>query len=343
MAYAGMSHIILCLLVYCNNYKKHMIHLDPREASALQELILGVTASPVAAPDDFIAQAREAARDVPERLRTAIERFGEHGSPTGFLLISGIPVDDSSIPPTPPSNASHAGSRTDLARIQAILNQTVGEMIAYEAEGGGKLFQDMAPNSALSKTQTSLGSDVALEIHTEQAFSELRPDVLSLACLRGDAMAKTYTLHVRQILDHVTEREAALLRLPLWTIGVDASFVMSGLLNGNSDMRGPMPILEGSDEDPTLVFDQDLMRSVDDAGEELRAKLVSLYYEHRHEHVLSPGDIMFVDNRRAVHGRSAFRPKFDGSDRFIVRSFVVHDYARSEHARIGRTVQASFS
>lgn len=129
----------------------------------------------------------------------------------------------------------------------------VGEMIAYEAEGGGKLFQDMAPNSALSKTQTSLGSDVALEIHTEQAFSELRPDVLSLACLRGDAMAKTYTLHVRQILDHVTEREAALLRLPLWTIGVDASFVMSGLLNGNSDMRGPMPILEGSEERGNLM------------------------------------------------------------------------------------------
>ena len=33
------------------------------------------------------------------------------------------------------------------------------------------------------------GSGVELELHTEQAFSKLRPDVLSLACLRGNPKA----------------------------------------------------------------------------------------------------------------------------------------------------------
>ena len=161
--------------------------------------------------------------------------------------------------------------------------------------------------------------------------------------MRGDAGAKTYTLHVRQILAHSTSREIALLCRPLWTIGVDASFRMSGRMTANEERRGPVPIILDDGDDLALTFDQDLMRGVCPEAEALRQKIVEIYETHRHEHVLSPGDILWVDNRRAVHGRSAFRPKFDGSDRFIVRSFVAYDYASSAHARVGRTVQAAFS
>ena len=63
-------------------------------------------------------------------------------------------------------------------------------MVSYEAEGNGRLFQDMVPNKELALSQTSLGSKKELELHTEQAFSEMRPDYLSLACLKGDIYAK---------------------------------------------------------------------------------------------------------------------------------------------------------
>ena len=278
-------------------------------------------------------------------LRSLLERFRDHGSPTGSVLInlvsSGCVDLLSDVPPTPPSNAERVGERTAMAAYQAAINRAIGEMVAYEAEGGGALFQDMVPCLELSCSQTSLGSSVPLEIHTEQAFSDLRPDFLSLACLRGDPDAKTYTLHVRQILDCMDEREASLLREPLWTVGVDASFVASGLVSGA--VRGPVPIVSGPEDDPTLVFDQDLMRGVTAEAEALRRKVVDVYHARRHEHVLGPGDVMIVDNRRAVHGRSSFSPRFDGTDRFIVRSFVVRDLSASEHAREGRTVMASFS
>lgn len=268
------------------------------------------------------------------RLLAELERFRDRGSDTGFLLIAGA------FQPPPGS-----GPREEaLARLAAAaVNAVLGDMIAYEAEGGGSLFQVVTPSRELADTQTSLGSGVALEIHTEQAFTPkaLRPDVICLACIRGDPEAKTYTLHVRQILERVTPDEAAMLRRPLWTIGVDASFVSSGGVL--SERRGPTPILEGPDHDPTLTFDQDLMRGVDAASEALRAKIVSIYEACRHELALSPGEILLVDNNRAVHGRSSFRPRFDGSDRLIVRSFVVFDLAASSHARVGRTVQARFS
>lgn len=48
--------------------------------------------------------------------------------------------------------------------------------MAYEAEGNGNLIQDMVPNPKLAMTQQSQGSKVELEAHTEQCFSDHKPD-----------------------------------------------------------------------------------------------------------------------------------------------------------------------
>jgi len=138
----------------------------------------------------------------------------------------------------------------------------MGEMIAYEAEGYGRLFQDVVPTQCMEKEQTSLGSNAELEIHTEQAFSDLKPDILSLACLRGDPAALTYILPVKTILENLNWEESALLRQPLWKTGVDLSFKLNGHEFKQGDVRGPMPILSGDLTRPTLVFDQDLMRGI---------------------------------------------------------------------------------
>ena len=34
---------------------------------------------------------------------------------------------------------------------------------------------------------------------------------------------------------------------------------------------------------------------------------------------LQPGDIAFIDNYRAVHGRESFRARYDGTDRWLKR------------------------
>lgn len=301
------------------------LYLTPQETSTLAHLASHtyVSASPSSDPERFITQINSVKDTIPQRLIDVLKFFVLHGSPTGFLVISGLPVvDDEILPKTPIANNKHIGETTMLARIQALFNQVMGDMVAYEAEGFGMLFQDMVPNIELSKTQTSLGSDVELEIHTEQAFSKLRPDVLSLACLRGDSGAQTYILHVQQILDHLSLEKQRQLREPLWRIGVDASFQAGGHIFLDGIMRGPIPILTGPDNDPTLVFDQDLMVGITDEAEKIRKEIVDIYHCRRHAHTLSPGEIVLVDNHRAVHGRSSFHPKFDGSDRFIIRSFV---------------------
>ena len=308
---------------------------------------LAATLSPDLAaedPDAFCIEAAIRAARLSPRVRRRLAEFSRRGTREGYLLVRGLPHDPV-LPPTPPDNSRHLGERTLAARGQAILNHGLGEMVAYEAEGGGRLFQDMVPSRRAAATQTSLGSRVELELHTEQAFSLLRPDCVSLVCLRGAREAATYVLGANTLVAALGPRERELLREPLWTTQVDESFQGAAGEFIEGQLRGPFPILEGAEEDPFLRFDQDLDWGISREAEELRKKIIALYPRLRRAHTLSPGELLLVDNRRVVHGRSPFTARFDGSDRFIVRSFVVRDLARSRYARPGngRAIAAAHS
>ena len=322
----------------------NMVALESRDISVLKQLEKGITAIASDKPELFCRQAKFAAAQLPIPITLRLMEFALRGSPTGFLLFQNIPIDNTT-PKTPPENTYFLGEKTPLSKIQGILISAMGNMIAYEAEGYGRLFQDVVPMQHMAKNQTSLGSDIELEIHTEQAFSKLRPDILSLACVRGDEKAYTYILPVKSVIDNLTPFEIQRLREPLWITGVDLSFKLHGKPFLEGDLRGPMPILHGSVEDPELIFDQDLMMGTTPEADDLVKKIIDIYYQHRIAHCLQPGEIIFVDNRRAVHGRSSFSPKYDGYDRFLVRCFATLDYEKSAYARIdgGRTVAAIYS
>jgi L-asparagine oxygenase len=180
---------------------------------------------------------------------------------------------------------------------------------------------------------------VELEIHTEQAFSELRPDTISLACLRGDSNAYTYLLPVERVIENVSDEDIETLQKPLWKIGVDLSFRSSI----DDTVRGPIPILYKEEKGWRFVFDQDLMIGTTPEATRLIQTIVDIYYAHRTSLCLEPGDILVIDNNRVVHGRSAFTPKFNGYDRFLVRCFGVNDLSKSEHARSGHMILAKYS
>jgi hypothetical protein len=186
---------------------------------------------------------------------------------------------------------------------------------------------------------------VELEIHTEQAFSKLRPDILSLSCLRGDPNAFTHIFPVQFIIDNMDERELGLLRQPLWITSVDMSFKLNNYDFIDGDVRGPFPILYGNEDDPKLLFDQDLMTGINEQANVLLTKIVDIYYATKLKHNLKPGEIIFIDNHRAVHGRSSFSPKYNGRDRFLIRCFISFHYEKFQYARIEgtRTYAAIYS
>ena len=294
-------------------------------------------------PESFCQKSRECSLKIPKRILDHFSQIYENG----FILFRNFPIEY--LGETPEKNTEHLGEKTQLAKIQGILLHVLGEMIAFEAEGDGHLFQDVVPVKKMESLQTSIGSNIELEIHTEQAFSELRPDFLSLACIRGDPTAFTYILPVSRIIDNIVENdkdsENSILWQPLWKTGVDLSFKLLGQEFLEGDIRGPLAILNGTPEKPQLIFDQDLMTGITDEAQSKIEEIINIYYECRIAHCLQPGEILIIDNRKVVHGRSAFSPKYDGNDRFIIRAFgyTIKKYSKSRYARKDRMILAKYS
>jgi hypothetical protein len=338
-----------------NEENAHIIEVTIEEKTILIDLAFKINASPSENPELFCIQSKECSHNVPQRIKNVLNEFAENGTKTGFLLFKNITFDDIeryssfpisiTLPKTPENNNNKIGETTLLARIQSILINVISEMISYEAEGYGRLFQDIIPIKKMEKQQTSVSSNTELEIHTEQAFSKLRPDILSLACIRGDPLAQTYILPVEYILQNLNEEEKEVIRLPLWKTGVDLSFKLNNAEFIEGNIRGPFPIIFGDKERPRLVFDQDLMFGTNEKSNILIKKIIEIYYQHRNKHNLQNGEIIFINNMRAVHGRSQFYPKYDGNDRFLIRCFAVYDYNFSRYARINncRMVSSIYS
>jgi L-asparagine oxygenase len=320
------------------------VALEPQERATLQRLAESMQGAPGKRPEEFCAEAALLTAELPLTVRAALAAFARYGTAEGITVIRGLPIEET-LPPTPSDNSMHIGETTLTAKAQAVLNHGLGEMVAYEAEGAGRLFQDMVPSRAAIRTQTSLSSGVELELHTEQAFSPLKPRWVSLACLRGAEDAETFVLSARRLLEAFGPLEREMLREPLWTTSVDESFRVGGDGFIAGALRGPFPIIEGDEADPFIRFDQDLDWGISREAEALRHKIIDLYPELRTSHILKEGELLMIDNLRAVHGRSPFRARFDGTDRFIIRSFVVAELTKSRHARPGdcRMIGARFS
>ena len=329
-----------------NNTNIVKIDLEYSEFKIITDLANEIRANPSQDPDTFCLQSKDKSKYIPVRIRLILINFAlQYEKNKDLTVIINIPIDSNNIPLTPIGNNLKVGESTLLSKIQSIFINVIGEMISYEAEGYGRLFQDIIPTKNMEKNQTSTGSNVELEIHTEQAFSELRPDFISLACLRGDKEAFTYILHVNTILENLNKEEINLLWQPLWKIGVDLSFKLNNNNFIEGDIRGPISILYGSKDNPQLIFDQDLMTGITEESNNIIKKIINIYYNHRIGYNLKSGDIILINNRNTVHGRSIFNPKYDGYDRFLIRCFATRNYKKTSYARLegGRTVAAIYS
>ncbi|HEU4461950.1 MAG TPA: TauD/TfdA family dioxygenase, partial [Solirubrobacterales bacterium] len=109
---------------------------------------------------------------------------------------------------------------------------------------------------------------------------------------------------------------------------------------------GPIAVLAGAGERPWLRVDFAETASMD-GDEEARSALLALREAAADvaiEVLLEAGDVLVVDNHRAFHGRTPFRARGDGRDRWLLRTYVARDLARSEDVRPrdGRVIEMDY-
>jgi L-asparagine oxygenase len=286
--------------------------------------------------EPFVRAAGHAARRLPAGIHDALVDFANAPHQAGALLLRGVPIG--ALPPTPPTPTTPA-SKDSVSEFNLLaVARRLGQPVGYEPEHGGELIQNIVPTMAAVDRQVSTSSKVELMFHTEAAFHPHRPRYLLLLCLRGDASAHTTLSSIFEVLPQLPDDVVDTLFQPRFRTAVDESY-----LHGRCNVLGaPMAVLSGDRARPAMVFDADLMVGIDEAADDAIGILGRATAACHTSVALEAGDLLVVDNSVAVHGRSPFAPRFDGTDRWLQRTFVVADLQPSAADREGRVITTRF-
>ncbi|GAA4548879.1 TauD/TfdA family dioxygenase [Amycolatopsis samaneae] len=275
----------------------------------------------------WVLAARQRSCLLPLLLRETLREYRHDSGTDGVLLLRNLPIG-TAIPPTPTIAGSVEREATVAAAVQVLLSLCVGEIGAFRAEKTGALVQNVVPVPGRERSQSNAGS-VVLTMHVENAFHPARPDFVALLCLRADHENRAALLvaPIRPALAALPPPARRILAEPRFRTEPPPSFGGTG---GGSE---PHPVLCGSAEDPDIRVDFASTRPLDaDAGAAL-AELETALAPVVRRLVLRPGELALVDNRLALHGRTAFIPRYDGRDRWLYRTFVFADGRRTRPFR----------
>lgn len=284
--------------------------------------------------ESFIAAAHANSGLLPAELHLAIAEFLTKGSPTGALLMTGLPVFE--LPKTPNSPRLAIESRLIASGLLAMIASLVGYQYGYAAELSGLIIQGIIPEQGHENTQQSTGSLVRLFDHVETAFCPMRPDYVVLSCLKGDheGIAGTTLASVEDIFPLLDERVIAILYEPRFKTRVDMSF-MRGMGFEGEIFVGPISVFSGSRTAPSMQLDFAETSGLDSEARHALATLARAVDQARRRVVLKPGDLIILENAKVLHGRTPFTPRYDGTDRWLLRTFITLDFDKSFAVRLG--------
>ncbi|MEU0548241.1 guanitoxin biosynthesis L-enduracididine beta-hydroxylase GntD [Micromonospora sp. NPDC005979] len=308
---------------------------------------------PSADDPGFVRDVALHAQALPERMRRDLLTF-KLLEREPVCLVSGYPVDDAAIGKTPShwmdSEINRDGRRENFYLM--LCCHVIGEAVAWATEQGGRLIHDVLPIRGSDGGQLGTSTD-PLEWHTEDAFHPERMDYVALMCLRNqDHVATTYTSVDDLKLDDATrevlarpaypfqpdEGNRADRELPPDTTGLVASLITTSHERVRNMYTDPerVPALFGGPSKPYLrvhPYYIDDFRDDPEACAAFDALKESINNSLR-EVVLQPGDVLFIDNFKSVHGRRRIPGHYDGTDRWLKRAFVVRDLRKTRHLRV---------
>lgn len=310
--------------------ERHVVRVGRAERHAVEELARSLCLAEGGRVDDpdWIAAADHAWDAVPVAVRRAIRGFRRDSGPRGAMLLRGLPVDAARLPDTPAVAGSVQRAASVPSAVLMMLAAGLGDPGAFAAEKSGALVQDVVPVPGHEKVQGNVGSTL-FTLHTENAFHHHRPDHVLLLCLRADheRVAGLRVACVREVLPLLPPATRDVLRRTDFVTFAPPSFGDAG---GAAEHHA---VLSGAVEDPDLRVDFAATKPLTEEGAEALDVLARLLDENVRTYRLAPGELAVVDNRVAVHGRTAFRPRYDGRDRWLQRTFAFADLRRSRELR----------
>ena len=332
-----------------------VLQVTDEEASRIEQLSLALAAKWSSSDDEgLLREIAIVCHELPGRLREAIAEFrAEDCQPA--LIVRGHRPDQHRVGPTP-EDWRRRTSRSLPEEIQLLMYASLlGEPFAWRTQQDGHVVHEVFPMQRDESAQLGTGSRELLTWHSEDAFHPCRADYLLLFAIRNDArVATTIGVLDRSLLDESTlntliERrfiirpddshlpgnnstaDAASVATSA-AASVTASFTAIAAMHHNPE---PVAVLSGHRDSPYLRLDPYFMATADgdDAARHALDAVIAAIDTNLYDCVLQAGDLLIIDNMRAVHGRRPFAARYDGTDRWLKRVNVTRDLRRSRELR----------
>lgn len=255
--------------------------------------------------------------------------FGRHPDTPGVALIGNLPVDGA-LPATPHDGGPSAHKDTFVAEgVLLGLSGLLGEPVGMLTEKDGRIIHDVVPVPGGERTQTNQGSRAFLNFHSDIVYDAVgrydlaNPDFLVLNCLRADHEGQAVTSYAdaRDIAAALDEDVLATLRSPLFRLNAPGGYTRAHA-GGAEVLSDPVPVMGGAAAYPEIAVSANGVRPLTTAAGAALLRLQEVCRSVAQPVRLRPGQALLVNNRKGVHARSGFSPRYDGLDRWLQRTYV---------------------
>ncbi|MFJ1764721.1 guanitoxin biosynthesis L-enduracididine beta-hydroxylase GntD [Amycolatopsis sp. NPDC088138] len=282
---------------------------------------------------EFLADVHVIAQELPEGLRRAVNR-ARLDERAQAVVVAGNPLQESLLGATPRHWRDEDTVEALLAGFVLMLEGALlGDAIGWSTQQDGRIVTDVLPIHGMEESLVSSSSHKELTWHTEDAFSPHRADYVGLLCLRSGEPTPTTLSYVDATV--LPEDVRAVLAEPRFVFAADHSHDMSLSTTGTGVTQAP--VLGGPVDAPVLRIDRDFTSVAAEDDEEAKRALDHLVAHldaNLYDVLLGPGELGFIDNRNAVHGRRPFTPRYDGNDRWLKRVNLAVDLRRTRPGRV---------
>jgi Fe(II)/alpha-ketoglutarate-dependent arginine beta-hydroxylase len=294
---------------------------------------------------ELVRRAPVLARRLPEHLLEFLEQY-RLVEPSALCLVSGLDVDEEILGPTPEHwRDSQFGSPARPQEIFFLLcASALGDVFGWATQQDGRIMHDVLPIKGHEHYELGSNSLQHLSWHTEDSFHPCRGDYVALMCLKNPDGVATTVCDAGDVewskLDVDALFEPEFTQMPDNSHRPENTSESTGdptvdrlrsrsfeLIQSWNDDPVKRPVLFGDRAAPYMALDPYHMKTEGWSERSLAAfdGLCAQIEQHLADVVLRPGDCVFVDNFRAVHGRRSFRARYDGTDRWLKRLNVTRN------------------
>lgn len=246
---------------------------------------------------------------------------------TSVILLSDFPVTTNKLPITPDSDRIKPQkdflSESLMIAISGMLNS---KPYVLTDEKSGLLAQQIIQLEKDAYSSSGTGYKVDFGLHTENVHEATPPRFFFLFCLRGDENANTIYLEINSVTTFLDEKTSAQLQEPNYVFKTGNTFHQAKQLHDAILQKNSNGIYE-----VRLNTAPGRTEGIDEESEHAKNNLINLINEYEIPSFnLKAGDLLILDNRKVMHGRSSFELSTSYEQRRWLQRMYLHSITEDQ-------------